>query len=163
MFSMDLMSIAPPPDNSILRIFRDESIDSILDRNEFPSSEAREICPCTIFEDISCESAKDEIWSTPRNTAISGIRVNVLSTLPASSETRGSLRNASRFFICQRMLFIESREFLRIVERRGAAIVQMAVINPVVIRTTSTQPGTSPLSSVRARSQVLLKEEVLAQ
>jgi hypothetical protein len=47
------------------------------------------------------------------------------------------------------MPFIESSEFFRIAVRRGAAIVQIAVTSPVVIKTTSTHPGTSPRSSLR--------------
>jgi hypothetical protein len=43
-----------------------------------------------------------------------------------------------------------SREFFRILVNRGAAIVQIAVTKPVVIKTTSTQPGTSPLSEAKA-------------
>jgi hypothetical protein len=42
---------------------------------------------------------------------------------------------------------MESNEFLRIAVKRGAAMVQIAVTNPVVINTTSTHPGTSPRSS----------------
>ncbi len=37
-----------------------------------------------------------------------------------------------------------SKEFFRMAVSRGAAIVQIAVTNPVVIRTTRTHPGTSP-------------------
>ena len=38
--------------------------------------------------------------------------------------------------------------------KRGAAIVQIAVTNPVVIKTTRTQPGTSPRSSFnRAKNE----------
>jgi len=47
----------------------------------------------------------------------------------------------------QRIPFIESNEFFNIAVNRGAAIVQIAVTNPVVINTTSTHPGTSPRSS----------------
>jgi hypothetical protein len=47
------------------------------------------------------------------------------------------------------MPFIESRELRSIADKRGAAMVQMAVTNPVVISTTNTQPGTSPRSSLR--------------
>jgi hypothetical protein len=39
-----------------------------------------------------------------------------------------------------------SKEFLRMEVSRGAAIVQIAVTSPVVIKTTRTHPGTSPLS-----------------
>jgi hypothetical protein len=45
------------------------------------------------------------------------------------------------------MPFIESSEFFRIALNLGEAIVHMAVTRPVVINTTSTQPGTSPRSS----------------
>jgi len=41
-----------------------------------------------------------------------------------------------------------SSEFFKMEVSRGAAIVQMAVTNPVVIRTTSTHPGTSPRSDL---------------
>ena len=44
------------------------------------------------------------------------------------------------------MLFMASREFLRIALNLGAAMVQIAVTNPVVIKTTNTHPGTSPRS-----------------
>jgi hypothetical protein len=43
--------------------------------------------------------------------------------------------------------FMESNESFKIAVKRGAAIVQIAVTKPVVIRTTSTHPGTSPSSS----------------
>ena len=46
------------------------------------------------------------------------------------------------------MPFIASSEFFRMLVKRGAAIVQIAVTNPVVIRTTRTHPGTSPRSDV---------------
>jgi hypothetical protein len=42
---------------------------------------------------------------------------------------------------------MESNEFFNMAVNRGAAIVQIAVTSPVVIKTTRTQPGTSPLSS----------------
>ena len=45
------------------------------------------------------------------------------------------------------MPFIESNELRKIAVSLGAAIVQIAVTNPVVISTTKTQPGTSPCSS----------------
>jgi hypothetical protein len=48
-----------------------------------------------------------------------------------------------------RMLFMESRLFLKIVLRRGAATAHIAVTKPVVISTTKTQPGTSPRSLTR--------------
>ncbi len=41
---------------------------------------------------------------------------------------------------------MESSELRRIALKRGEAIVHIAVTKPVVINTTSTQPGTSPLS-----------------
>jgi hypothetical protein len=48
------------------------------------------------------------------------------------------------------MPFMASSEFLRMLVKRGAAMVHIAVTKPVVIRTTSTQPGTSPLSDASA-------------
>jgi hypothetical protein len=39
------------------------------------------------------------------------------------------------------MPFIESREFFKMLVNRGAAIVQIAVTNPVVIKTTKTSLG----------------------
>ncbi len=65
----------------------------------------------------------------------------VLSTTP-SWLCRSFLRN-----LTYRIPFMESSELRKIAVRRGAAIVQMAVTNPVVIKTTSTHPGTSPRSS----------------
>jgi hypothetical protein len=56
-----------------------------------------------------------------------------------------------RNYFAQRTLFIESSEFRRIEESLGAATAHMAVTNPVVIKTTKTQPGTSPCSSASAR------------
>jgi hypothetical protein len=49
-----------------------------------------------------------------------------------------------------RMLFIESKELRKIESILGAAKVHIPVTNPVVIKTTRTQPGTSPRSSCRA-------------
>ncbi len=42
-------------------------------------------------------------------------------------------------------------------ESLGAATAHIAVTNPVVMRTTNTQPGTSPLSSEIATSNLELK------
>jgi hypothetical protein len=66
------------------------------------------------------------------------------------------------------MPFIESSEFFKMAVNRGAAIVQIAVTKPVVIRTTKTHPGTSPLWSeialnirervIRSMPSVNLKE-----
>ena len=54
-----------------------------------------------------------------------------------------------------RIPFMESKEFFRIAVKRGAAMVQIAVTSPVVIRTTNTQPGTSPRSSLnRAKNEL---------
>jgi hypothetical protein len=50
-----------------------------------------------------------------------------------------------------------SREFLRMEVRRGAAMVQIAVTRPVVIKTTRTHPGTSPLSEEIGVRNLLLK------
>ncbi len=41
---------------------------------------------------------------------------------------------------------MESNEFRNKVFSLGAATVQIPVTNPAVIKTTNTQPGTSPLS-----------------
>ncbi len=49
-----------------------------------------------------------------------------------------------------------SSEFFRIEVNRGAAIVQIAVTSPVVISTTSTQPGTSPRSEDIGTNNLLL-------
>ena len=57
------------------------------------------------------------------------------------------------------MLFIESSECVRIAESRGAATVQIPVINPVVIKTTKTQPGTSPRSDRLAIRQSFLMRD----
>jgi hypothetical protein len=75
----------------------------------------------------------------------SGISTRELSTFPLSS--LNSLHTLS-LIDTYRIPFIASREFFKIAERRGAAIVQIAVTNPVVINTTNTQPGTSPRSSL---------------
>ncbi len=72
---------------------------------------------------------------------MSGIRVSELSTFPRSSPSLFET-------LTQRIPFMESREFFRIAESRGAATVQIAVTSPVVISTTSTHPGTSPRSSL---------------
>jgi hypothetical protein len=83
-----------------------------------------------------------------RKRKMRGIKVRELSTFPRSSVT------ASLIFT-QRTPFIASSEFLRMADSRGAAIVQIAVTSPVVIRTTSTHPGTSPRSSLRFLTKVL--------
>jgi len=62
---------------------------------------------------------------------------NAATFIPKEAKT-GSLQT-------HRMPFIESKEFRRIAVNLGAAIVQIAVTKPVVINTTSTHPGTSPL------------------
>jgi hypothetical protein len=67
-----------------------------------------------------------------------------LSTFPLSSL---SSRHTLSLTDTYRIPFIASREFFKIAESRGAAIVHIAVTNPVVIKTTNTQPGTSPRSS----------------
>jgi hypothetical protein len=48
------------------------------------------------------------------------------------------------------MPFMASSEFFKMLVNRGAAIVHIAVTKPVVIKTTKTQPGTSPLSEASA-------------
>jgi len=47
-----------------------------------------------------------------------------------------------------------SSEFFRMLESRGWATVQIPVTNPVVIKTTKTQPGTSPRSDLVAAEKV---------
>ena len=47
-----------------------------------------------------------------------------------------------------------SSEFFRMLESRGWATVQIPVTNPVVIKTTKTQPGTSPRSDLAAAENV---------
>jgi hypothetical protein len=55
------------------------------------------------------------------------------------------------------MPFMLSNEFFRILDSRGCATVQMPVTNPVVIRTTKTQPGTSPRSDFAASAKFFFK------
>jgi hypothetical protein len=90
-----------------------------------------------------------------RKRSMSGMRVSELSTFPRSSEITFVMRT-------QRMPFMASSEFLRIAESRGAATVQIAVTSPVVIRTTSTHPGTSPRSSLSFLTNELSRIAVLA-
>jgi len=47
-----------------------------------------------------------------------------------------------------------SSEFFRMLESRGWATVQIPVTKPVVIKTTKTQPGTSPRSDLAAAEKV---------
>ncbi len=47
-----------------------------------------------------------------------------------------------------------SSEFFRMLESRGWATVQIPVTNPVVIKTTKTQPGTSPRSDLAAAEKM---------
>jgi hypothetical protein len=50
-----------------------------------------------------------------------------------------------------------SSEFFKMLESRGCATVQIPVTSPVVIRTTKTQPGTSPRSDFAAAVKVFFK------
>lgn len=114
--------------------------------------------------------------ATVRKRIMSGINVRALSTFPTSFCLRSLshlpippsllmlvfnvrkriegkwlaeeliLNFLTKWLCVYRIEFMESREFLRIESMRGAARVQIPVTNPVVMRTTSTQPGTSPLS-----------------
>jgi hypothetical protein len=83
-------------------------------------------------------------WVLIKKRNRSGMSTRELSTFPLSSLS--SLHTLS-LIDTYRIPFIASREFFKIAESRGAAIVHIAVTNPVVIKTTNTQPGTSPRSS----------------
>ena len=61
------------------------------------------------------------------------------------------------------MLFMLSSEFFKILESLGCATVQMPVTNPVVIRTTNTQPGTSPRSDFAASTKLFRRVVNLAE